>query len=327
MSMKNLLSVIQAPIKQDIELFKEFYNAQLYSEIPLLGAALQSVSASVGKMMRPMLLLLVSRACGNVSQEAYAAASSLELLHTASLLNDDVVDESDMRRGRPSLNTLHGNRVAILTGDYLFSLALKNAAMTKNIEVIEQLSLLGCMLSSGEIIQLQTQRNSAYNEKNYFDIIKGKTASLFAACAYIGALAADAPGELAAALRRFGELIGICFQVKDDIFDYYSSDIGKPTGSDMREGKITLPAIYVLETSSSPVANAVKEKLAAGKELDEKEIELLIELSKNEGGVEYALSKIEELRAEALAVLPQSLPSDCREALVAYLDYAIQREK
>jgi octaprenyl-diphosphate synthase len=325
--MKNLLSVVQAPIKQDIELFKEFYNAQLYSEIPLLGAALQSVSASVGKMMRPMLLLLVSRACGNVSQEAYAAASSLELLHTASLLHDDVVDESDMRRGRPSLNTLHGNRVAILTGDYLFSLALKNAAMTKNIEVIEQLSLLGCMLSSGEIIQLQTQRNSAYNEKNYFDIIKGKTASLFAACAYIGALAAGAPGELAAALRRFGELIGICFQIKDDIFDYYSSDIGKPTGSDMREGKITLPAIYVLETSSSPVAKAVKEKLAASKEPDEKEIELLIELSKNEGGVEYALSKIEELRAEALAVLPQSLSSDCREALVAYLDYAIQREK
>ncbi len=323
----DLLSAIQAPIKRDIELFKEFYTAQLGSDIPLLSSALAGVSSSTGKLMRPMLLLLVARSCGAVSRETYAAAASLELLHTASLLHDDVVDESDMRRGRPSLNVLYGNRVAILTGDYLFSLALRCAAETKNIEVIEQLSLLGCALSGGEMMQLQAQKYGAYDEENYFNIIKGKTASLFASCAYIGALSAGASPEVAAQLRRFGEIIGLCFQIKDDIFDYYSSDIGKPTGSDMREGKITLPAIYVLRTSQNAALAAVNEKLSAEKELDEKDIELLIELSKSEGGVEYAISRIEVLRAEALELLPSSLPADCRDALTAYIDYVIDREK
>ena len=322
-----LLTTIQAPIKHNIELFKEYYNAQLCSDIPLLSSALENVSGSVGKIMRPMLLMLSARACGEISQATYAAATSLELLHTASLLHDDVVDESNVRRGRPSLNALFGNRVAILTGDYLFSLALKSSAETKNIEVIEQLSRLGCALSAGEMLQLQAQKSGAYDEENYFNIIKGKTASLFTSCAYIGALTAGAPAEMVEAMRRFGELVGICFQIKDDIFDYYSSDIGKPTGSDMREGKITLPALYVLRTSNDPLVQVVNEKLAAGKELDEKEIESLIELSKKEGGVEYAISKIQQLRAEALTLLPDSVTADCREALVAYIDYVIDRDK
>lgn len=323
----DLLSAIQAPIKHEIELFKEFYGAQFGTDIPLLSSALESVSSSSGKLMRPTLLLLVARSCGCVTHSTCAAAASLELLHTASLLHDDVVDESYMRRGNPSLNALYGNRVAILTGDYLFSLALKCASETKNIEVIEQLSQLGCTLSGGEMMQLQAQKSGSYDEDNYFNIIKGKTASLFASCAYIGALSVGASFDLSARLRRFGEIVGLCFQIRDDIFDYYTSDIGKPTGSDMREGKITLPAIYVLRASSSPLVALVNEKLAAGKELDEKEIDSLIELSKKEGGVEYAFSKIEQLRAEALELLPSSIPDDCRDALVAYIDYVIQREK
>ncbi len=323
----DLLSTIQAPIKHDIEQFKEFFAAQLGSDIPLLSSALGNVSSSVGKLMRPMLLMLVARSCGSVSRETYAAATALELLHTASLLHDDVVDESDMRRGLPSLNILYGNRVAILTGDYLFSLALRNAAATKNIEVIEQLSQLGCALSGGELMQLQVQKSGVYDEENYFNIIKGKTASLFASCTYIGAVLAGVEPSLAAQLRRFGEIVGICFQIKDDIFDYYSSDIGKPTGSDMREGKITLPAIYALRVSKNPTLVAIKENLAAEKELDEKEIELLIEAAKSEGGVEYSLAKIEELYNEAQGLLPASLPADCREALIAYMDYVINREK
>lgn len=321
------LSIIKAPIKQELDAFREYYNSQLRSDIPLLGLVLDGVSASVGKLMRPMLLLLAAKSCGCVSQETFAAAASLELLHTASLLHDDVVDESDVRRGSPSLNAIHGNRVAILTGDYIFSLALKNAAQTKNVEVIEQLSQLGCTLSGGEMIQLQTQKNGTFDEENYFDIVKGKTASLFASCAYIGALLSNNSLELATSLRRFGEIVGICFQIKDDIFDYYSSDIGKPTGSDMREGKITLPAIYVLRTSNLPSVSVIREKLAVAKELDENEIKLLIELSKSEGGIEYALSKIEQLRLEALSVLPISIPRDCRDALIGYMDYAINREK
>lgn len=323
----DLLSTIQAPIKQDFVAFKEYYDAQFGSSIPLLSSALKSVSASAGKMMRPMLLLLSAKSCGAVSQATHAAAASLELLHTASLLHDDVVDESPMRRNRPSLNALYSNRIAILTGDYLFSLALSNAAKTKNIEIIEQLSQLGCDLSGGEMMQLEAQKTGAYSEDNYINIIKGKTASLFASCAYIGALSAGACGSLANAFHKFGELLGICFQIKDDIFDYYEGDIGKPTGSDMREGKITLPALYVLRTSKAPVVAVINEKLAAEKELDEKEIESLIELSKNEGGVEYAIQKIEQLRTEALSLLPSTVPLPCREALIAYLDYVISRDK
>ena len=323
----DILSAIQAPIKQDFNAFKEYYNAQFGSDIPLLNSVLCDVSGSVGKMMRPMLLLLAAKGCGAVTEATYAAAASLELLHTASLLHDDVVDESNMRRGCPSLNALYSNRIAILTGDYLFSLALNNAAKTKNIEIIEQLSQLGCTLSSGEMMQLQAQKTGVYTEEDYLNIIKGKTASLFASCAYIGALSAGAGLQMAADLRRFGELIGICFQIKDDIFDYYEGDIGKPTGSDMREGKITLPALYVLRTSAAPVAAVINDKLAAGKELDEKDIESLIKLSKGDGGVQYALDRIEQLRSEALALLPAAIPSDCRDALVAYLDYVISRNK
>lgn len=321
------LSAIQAPIKQEFTAFKEYFRSQFSSEVPLLNSALNSVSGSVGKMMRPMLLLLVAKSCGSVLPATHAAAASLELLHTASLLHDDVVDESPMRRSRPSLNALYNNRIAILTGDYLFSLALNNAAKTKNLEIIEQLSQLGCALSSGEMMQLQAQKTGVYSEESYLNIIKGKTASLFASCAYIGALSAGAAVQQAAEFRRFGELLGICFQIKDDIFDYYEGDIGKPTGSDMREGKITLPALYVLRTSKAPVVAVINEKLAAEKELDEKDIESLIELSKSEGGVQYALDRIEYLRAEALSMLPCAIPADCRNALVAYLDYVISRNK
>lgn len=323
----DILSAIQHPIKQEFTAFKEYFNAQFSSDIPLLNSAMDSVSGSAGKMMRPILLLLVAKSCGAVSAVTHAAATSLELLHTASLLHDDVVDESPMRRNRPSLNALFNNRVAILTGDYLFSLALKNAAKTKNIEIIEQLSQLGCALSSGEMMQLQAQKTGEFSEANYLNIIKGKTASLFASCAYIGALSAGVSEQQAMAFCNFGELLGICFQIKDDIFDYYEGDIGKPTGSDMREGKITLPALYVLRTSTTPIVATIKEKLATEKDLDEKEIELLIELSKSEGGVQYALDKIEQLRAEALSLLPSDIPQDCHDALVAYLNYVISRDK
>ena len=323
----DLLSVIQAPIKEELNTFKEYFGAQLVSDVPLLGSALESVSSSAGKVMRPMLLLLVAKSCGGVKEGAYPAASALELLHTASLLHDDVVDESDMRRGKPSLNALFGNRVAILTGDYVFSLALSNASKTKNIEVIEQLSSLGKALSGGELLQLQTQKTYSYDEDTYFDIIKNKTASLFATCAYIGALSSGASAELAHIMQRVGELVGLCFQIKDDIFDYFSSDIGKPTGSDMREGKITLPALHVLHNSSLPFVAEIKDKLYSGKELDEKEIETLIDVSVKEGGVEYAMNKIYALRDEALLLLPASVTPECRGAFEAYFDYVIKRNK
>ena len=323
----DIISTIQAPIKEHFEAFKEYYGAQFNSKIPLLDSALASVSGSVGKMMRPMLLLLAAKSCGEITTATYAAAASLELLHTASLLHDDVVDESPMRRGRPSLNTLYSNRIAILTGDYLFSLALNNSAQTKNIEIIEQLSMLGCALSSGEMMQLQAQNNGVFNEENYYNIIKGKTASLFASCAYIGALSAGASKETAEKMRLFGELTGICFQIKDDIFDYFSADIGKPTGSDIREGKVTLPALYLLRTDDDSRVKAIGTKIEQGSELTDEEIELIIERSKSCGGIDYANAKIQELRSEALSLLTDEIPEDCRTALAAYIDCVITRDK
>lgn len=323
----DIKEIIQKPIQAEFAQFKNYYSEQFRSDVPLLGSALVHVAGSTGKMMRPMLLLLAAKSCGGATGASYAAASALELLHTASLLHDDVVDESDMRRGVPSLNVLYSNRIAILTGDYLFSSSLYNASLTKNIDIIESLAQLGRTLSSGEMLQLQLQHQGGFNEENYFEVIRCKTASLFSCCGRFGALSAGATPERAAQFARFGEILGICFQIKDDIFDYYDTNIGKPTGSDIREGKITLPALYVLQKSTDEKMIVIKEKLNAAESLDEEQIAYLIEKAKSEGGIEYALEKIEEFRREALALISNDIPDDCREALTAYLDYTISRSK
>ncbi len=318
---------IQLPIKAELEAFKQFYSEQFNSHVALLNKALAHVSDSSGKMMRPMLVLLTAKSLGEVCENTYLAASALELLHTASLLHDDVVDESDMRRGKLSLNAVYSNRIAILTGDYLFSSSLFNAAQTKNNEIIELLSSLGRTLSEGEMLQLELQNNGGYSEERYFNVIKCKTAVLFATCARFGALSVGANKNMVDDFTRFGELIGICFQLKDDIFDYYDTDIGKPTGSDMREGKITLPALYTLNHISSPFTDNIKNKLEQAEALEEDEIDMLIELSKSCGGIEYTQRKIDEYHAEALSLLPVDIPVECRQALEAYLDYVVARSK
>ena len=323
------LTTIQKPIEVEFTAFKEYYATLFRSNVPLLDRALLHVSATSGKMMRPMLVLLTAKSVGGTVCECtnYAAAA-LELLHTASLLHDDVVDESPMRRGLPSLHTLFSNRVAILAGDYVFSSSLQNAALTKNVEIIENLSLLGQSLSKGELLQLQLQHKGGFSEENYIEVIRNKTASLFATCCRFGALSVGADAATVDAFARFGDLLGICFQIKDDIFDYYDSEeVGKPTGSDMREGKITLPALYVLNNSTDPFVRGLLSKLNEGYTMGDEEIETLIRLSKEQGGIEYALKRIEEFRAEALSVIPASVPEELRNALTLYLDFAISRNK
>ena len=323
----DIKEIIQKPIKAEFAQFVNYYSEQFKSDVPLLGCALAHVAGSTGKMMRPMLLLLAAKSCGNITASTYSAAAALELLHTASLLHDDVVDESDMRRGMPSLNALYSNRIAILTGDFLFSSSLYNASLTGNIDIIEGLSQLGRTLSRGEMLQLQLQRQGGFNEANYFEVIRCKTASLFSCCGRFGALSAGVSKECAAAFARFGEILGICFQIKDDIFDYFDTNIGKPTGSDIREGKVTLPALFVLEKSNDENVKIIKDKLNSGTTLEEEQIAYLIEQAKSKGGIEYALEKIEEFRREALEILPVDIPEDCRNAFISYLDYVISREK
>lgn len=321
------LATIQAPINKEIDDFSNYFKQQFTSNVELLNNALSYVSESSGKLMRPMLMLLVAKSLGKVTERAFAAASAMELLHSASLLHDDVIDASDMRRGRPSLNITFNNNIAVLTGDYLFSQALNNAAKTGDIRIIEQLANLGKELSSGEVMQVELEQEGTYSEENYFKVIYNKTASLFVCSALCAVYSVGGKDEYAPAFENFGKCVGICFQIKDDIFDYFNNDIGKPTGSDMREGKVTLPAIYVLNNSKNEALLPIREKLANGINLDEKEIETFIEIAKSEGGVEYANACIERYRAEAIASLPKDIAPELHDALIAYIDYVIYRKK
>jgi len=308
-------------------MFNSYFESQFKSDLPLLDSALRYVNEGTGKKMRPILLLLVAKYLGNVNIKMLASASAMEMLHTASLLHDDVIDESDKRRGRPSVNVAYNNSIAVLVGDYILSQSLNNAATTRDYRIVEELSILGKALTRGELMQLDLQRNGSYSEENYINVIKYKTASLFVCCCACAVYSADADTEMLERFKKFGENIGICFQIKDDLFDYYSNDVGKPTGSDMREGKITLPALYVLENSNNPMLEPIRAKLTASQFLDENEIGQLIRISIEEGGIGYAENMIERYRSEALALLPDDISDELREALTAYIDYVIKRDK
>ena len=321
------LATIQAPVTQEIEDFRIYFKQQFTSNVALLNSALSHVSESAGKLMRPMLVLLVAKCMGKVTERVFAAASAMELLHSASLLHDDVIDESDMRRGRPSLNVVFNNNIAVLTGDYLFSQALNNAAKTGDIRTIEELAKLGKELSSGEVMQVELEKEGTYSEENYYKVIYNKTASLFVCSALCAVYSVGGSDEYARAFENYGKCVGMCFQIKDDIFDYFNNDIGKPTGSDMREGKITLPALYVLNNSDNPALVTIREKLSKGISLDEKEIESFIAIARNEGGVEYAHTVIDKYRTQAIDSLPKDIAPELHAALVAYIDYVINRDK
>ena len=323
----SLLSIVKTPIEREMVAFDNYFKSQFKSDVPLLNCALSFISESVGKQMRPMLVMLVAKCISDTNNKVYAVATAMEMLHTASLLHDDVVDESDKRRGRPSVNTKFNNNIAVLTGDFLFSQSLNNAAVTQNTDVVQELSILGKALARGEILQMEMLQNGAFSEENYLNIIYCKTASLFICSCVSAVLTAGGSEEQLNRFREFGRNVGICFQIKDDIFDYFAGDIGKPTGSDMREGKITLPALYVLRESSNPLLVPVREKLKSGECLDENEIESLIDISIKEGGIDYANARIEHYRNCALEALPTDIPDNLREALIAYLDYTIQRDK
>lgn len=278
-------------------------------------------------MMRPMLLLLMAKLYGEVCPETLHAAVSLELLHTASLVHDDVVDESTERRGQLSVNAIYNNKVAVLVGDYLLATSLVQVGKTHNYAIIDEVSRLGQNLSEGELLQLANVTNPEFSEKIYFDVIRKKTAVLFAACTKSGALSVGVTDEQAEFARLFGEYIGLCFQIKDDIFDYYDSkEIGKPTGNDMLEGKLTLPVLYALNTTRDKEAEEIAVKVKNG-EASADEIARLIEFAKKCGGIEYAIKTMHAFKEEALSLLAALPDSDVKTALTAYLDYVVDRDK
>lgn len=318
---------IRQPIEKELEEFMQLFNASLRSDNPLLNEVLEYVKKRTGKMMRPMLVMLIAKLFATPNTSTQHAALSLELLHTASLVHDDVVDESDERRGQSSVNAIYKNKVSVLVGDYMLATSLKHAAHTGKIKVVDLVARLGQNLSEGEIIQLANTMNREFSEQIYYDVIRKKTAALFRASAESGALSVDATPEEVERAGLFGEMIGIAFQIKDDIFDYFESqELGKPTGNDMLEGKLTLPALYVLNRLGDERLYELALRIR-GLKSSKEEIAGFVELVKREGGIAYAEREMHAYRDKALQLLPTQADKAVREALTAYVDYVIERDK
>lgn len=322
------LSIIKNPIEAELADFISLFNQSLSHEDGLLGSALEHIRKRAGKRMRPMLILLMAKNFGTINDATQNAAVGLELLHTASLVHDDVVDESEERRGQASVNATYDNKVAVLVGDYILSTALLCVARTHSEQIVTYLAELGRTLSDGEILQLSNIGRKDISEDVYYDVIKQKTAALFEACAGIGALSSGATEEEVEAAKQFGQNLGIIFQIRDDIFDYYdSAEIGKPTGNDMVEGKLTLPVIYAVNNGGNEdmrrLALKVKEHSVSADEIAQ-----LVDYTKQMGGIEYAERRMWEFHAHAQQFIDDrvGLP-DVKAALQTYLDYVIKRNK
>ena len=321
------LSTIRTPIYTELQDFIALFDKSLTHEDGLLGQALEHVRAKGGKRMRPILILLMTKSFGKVTPVAQYAAVGLELLHTASLVHDDVVDESGERRGQASVNASYNNKVAVLVGDYILSTALLNIARTNDCDIVCDLAELGRTLSNGEILQLTNIVNTNFSEEVYFEVIRQKTAALFESCAVIGAKAGGADKQAVEAARAFGRNVGIIFQIRDDIFDYYqSADLGKPTGNDMAEGKLTLPVLYALNTTGDTQMAALARKVKA-RNVSAEEIAQLVEFTKNNGGIAYAERKMAECQALAIDFIDHYVAdTQLKNALKAYVDFIIDRK-
>lgn len=321
------ISLIKSPISVELDSFKHLFETTLSSSNPLLNSVLQHIGQKSGKMMRPMLVLLMAKLNGEVCQTTLHAAVSLELLHNASLVHDDVVDESTERRGQQSVCATFNNKVAVLAGDYLLATSLVQVERTRSLPIIDVVSRLGQELSEGELLQLSNVNDIRFSEDVYYEVIRQKTATLFAACTKAGALSVGASDEKVDLAYRFGEYIGLCFQIRDDIFDYYESrEIGKPTGNDMREGKLTLPVLYALNSTGNAEAAELAVKVKKGTATVD-EIGRLVDFTKQNGGIEYAERVMRDYRTKALELLSGVPDTDVKRALVAYLDYVVEREK
>ena len=321
------LSLIKEPISAELEDFISLFNQSLSHDEGLLSQVLVHIRQRGGKRMRPMLILLMAKNFGRVSSVTQHAAVGLELLHTASLVHDDVVDESSERRGQASVNALYDNKVSVLVGDFILSTALLYVSKTHSEVIVRYLSELGRTLSDGEILQLTNIQNEAITETAYYEIIKRKTAALFEACAAIGAESAGASHDDVEAARKFGQNLGIIFQIRDDIFDYYDSkEIGKPTGNDMLEGKLTLPVIYALKSTGNAEMMMLARKVKA-REVKQSEINQLVAFTKENGGIEYADQQMWKFHADCMRFIDERVgDSAIKTALQAYLDFVIERK-
>ena len=320
------LSIIKKPISKDLDDFIALFESALTHSDGMLSSALSHIRQRGGKRMRPMLTLLLAKNYGQISNVTQHSAVGLELLHTASLVHDDVVDESAERRGQASVNASYNNKVAVLVGDYILSTSLLHVSYTGNQRIIEYLAELGRTLAAGEILQLSNIQNQEISEEVYYQVIKQKTAALFEACAAIGALSGGASDAQVLEAKMFGQNLGIMFQIRDDIFDYYDSkEIGKPTGNDMAEGKLTLPVIYALNNTDFESMHTLAKKVKAGT-INTDEIAVLVEFTKQQGGIEYAEQRMQHFSQLCMRYIDSQVKEKAvKEALTAYVDYVVRR--
>ena len=321
------LAKIQQKIEPELAKMNAIIRESLASDNDLMDTVVSNYLLTKGKQIRPIMVILSAKFFGDVNNHVLHAGAALEMLHNASLIHDDVVDDTALRRGHATVNNQWGNHIAVLVGDFFVANALAAGICTGNISIISSLSDLGKELSLGEVDQICNVRDHRLDEGHYMSMIRKKTASLFRNCVKMGAEAVDVPADEYKPLAEYAELLGMCFQIRDDIFDYFSNPlIGKPTGNDLREGKVTLPLLHAIQTAPEPIAKRVKEMLHKG-DLNEKEIGILIDFAKEYDGIEYSFAKMREMQAEAEKLLDVYPPSEWKETFLQLFDYIISRDK
>ena len=322
----SLLDTIQKPIAFEMSSFEKKFQESMRSKVNLLDKITKYIIKRKGKQMRPMFVFLVSKLCGETQDATYRGASLIELLHTATLVHDDVVDDSNYRRGFFSLNALWKNKIAVLVGDYLLSRGLLLAVKNKDFQSLEIVSNAVQEMSEGELLQIEKARKLDITEDVYFEIIRQKTATLIASCCAVGAATVGNNEETIEKMRLFGEKVGIAFQIKDDLFDYGTNEIGKPLGIDIKEKKMTLPLIYALNQvdwlQKRKIINKIKNKSHKQEQVDQ-----VIQFVKDNNGLEYATKVMNTYHKEALTLLNDFNDSQAKESLIALLDYTINRSK
>jgi len=323
----NMLEFITRPVLKDLEMFDRLYKEALHTSVDDFQFMLNFIADKKGKRIRPLILILSAKLCGEVTPETLKYAVILELLHTATLIHDDVVDDTRERRGQPSVMAQFDNRRAVLLGDYILSLAIVQGVGTENMRVLHLLADLAQNLAEGELTQLIASSEISIDEQRYFEVIRKKTAMLLASCSEMGAISSGADEEKTKILRTIGNNLGICFQLKDDVFDYFEQgELGKPTGNDIREGKISLPLIYALRTApekqSAPLMEIVREQ-----DFSSENIKQLIAFAKEHHGIEYVYEKMQQIKIETLELLTHFPDSEAKTAMIQLIDYIIDRKK
>ena len=321
------VELIKLPIKKEMDLFEKKFKDAMLSKVPLLNRITYYIIRRKGKQMRPMFVFLVAKMVSNggFDERTYRGASVVELIHTATLVHDDIVDDSNRRRGFFSINALWKNKIAVLVGDFLLSKGLLLSIDNEDFDLLKLISIAVREMSEGELLQIEKARKLDITETVYFNIIRQKTATLIAACCGIGAASVSAKNDTVQQMRKFGEYIGIAFQIKDDLFDYTDAKIGKPTGIDIKEQKMTLPLIHVLNKCSKKekawLINSIKKY-----NKDKRRVKEVISFVKENGGIEYTISKMNKYKNKALAILDSYPESPYKNSLLLMIDYVVERK-